>query len=201
MSSYIKAAEETEKFNTSLETLEYAGIVSVSSQGVITVARLYRPALDISMGRNSALSVAEERSLEDRVDVAIETWPQDSKSVRLPDMSAPERKFVHEYVKEKYPNYSTASSTGHRQHEFKALFVHKRAPGARGTSKSSASKSASGTNKSSYSASVSDVTSRGWRGGVVGGFEAGQEPWVAVEEGAEGVEFKPGAPGAEDAPD
>lgn len=125
LSNYIKANLGTEGFKTSLETLEYAGIVSVTGRNVITIAQLYRPALDISLGRNSGATVTEKESLRDRVDLAIETLPQGSESVELPDMSLPERRFIHEYVQKEYPGYTTASFSTGKLPELKTLVIEK----------------------------------------------------------------------------
>lgn len=98
LSGYIRISQNADRFKTSLERLEYAGIVSVTGQGVITVVRLYRPALGTAHGRHSSITLAEEKSLEERVDLAIVTWPQGSLSVEFPDMSTQERKFIHDHV-------------------------------------------------------------------------------------------------------
>lgn len=130
LSGYIRASQESDRFRTSLEALEYAGIISVTGQGVITVARLYRPALRISRGRHSGISIAEERSLEKRVDLAMATWPQGGLPVELPDMSAQERKFIHDYVRTMYPDYSTAAFSGGKLPELKTLVIQKRTQNA-----------------------------------------------------------------------
>ena len=130
LSGYIRASQKSDRFKTSLEALEYAGIISVTGQGVITVARLYRPALRISRGRHSGISIAEERSLEKRVDLAMVTWPQGGLPVELPDMSAQERKFIHDYVRKMYPDYSTAAFSGGKLPELKTLVIQKRTQNA-----------------------------------------------------------------------
>jgi hypothetical protein len=126
LSRYIKAAPDSDDFRISLEGLEYAGIVSVNGQDVITVAPLYRPALGISLGRHSGITSAEAWSLKEKVDLAIQTWPQGDASVAFPDMSMQERHFIHNYVEERYPNYSTVSSSSGKLPELKSLIIRDR---------------------------------------------------------------------------
>jgi hypothetical protein len=128
LSDYIHTGRRSDILKSRLETLEYAGIVSVSYQGVITVAPLYRPALGMALSRKTDVTVDEEKSIENKVDSAIEAWPQDSTSINLFEMSMPEKNFIKKYVEEKYPDYIAVFSSGRRLPELKPLTIRERHP-------------------------------------------------------------------------
>lgn len=109
LANYLGAATNSLKFKTTLETLEYAGIVSVNGRSEITVAKLYRRALDMYQERSSGLSLEDEKSLSRRVDSIIEDWPLDDSSLEIQDMSSKERSFIHVYIKKFHPDYFTDS--------------------------------------------------------------------------------------------
>ena len=109
LANYLRAATNSLKFKTTLEALEYAGIVSINGRSEITVAKLYRRALDMYQERSSGLSLEDEKSLRRKVDSIIKDWPQDGLLVEIQDLSSKERSFIHVYIKKFHPGYFTIS--------------------------------------------------------------------------------------------
>jgi hypothetical protein len=122
--NYMKGTRHSSQAKSSLEQLEYAGIVSVNVQGFITVARLYRPALGMPL--RSSLTAPETRDLRLKVDAAIRTWPEGSVSIEFPDMSTHARRIVHRHVLQNHPDYVTRSVASGKQREFRTLVIVKK---------------------------------------------------------------------------
>jgi hypothetical protein len=128
LAGYIQAPQNSKRFYRALEALEYVGMISINSRGIITVTRLYRPALNINLGRNSNLNLEEEKDLQDRVDTAFEDWPDDANEVELRDLSSQERKLIHEYVHKNYPDFMTSSMSTGKLSELKTVRIRRQNP-------------------------------------------------------------------------
>lgn len=135
LAAYMRLGQKSSSFRDSLERLEYAGIVSISPQGFITVAQLYRPALGISLRTKSSLSALEIEDLHRRVDAAIQTLPEGVASAEFDDMETAARKAIYRYVLEAHPGYSAFSVADEKKiHDLRTLVITRK--GSRNADKS-----------------------------------------------------------------
>ena len=128
LAHFINTGTKNPRLKSFIEALEYAGVVSVSPQSIITVARLYRPALNINLSRNSDVTLEEQEALQNTVNSMMSAWPEGDRSMELSDVSTSERKFIHQYVQARYPGYSTFSVSRGKLYDLKTLVIQKQSP-------------------------------------------------------------------------
>jgi hypothetical protein len=125
LATYIRTDRQSEHLNEVLEGLEYAGIVSISRRGIITIAKLYRPALGMDREHISYVSIEEEEHLKVKVYQAVTSWPQDRDWIELPGLNKAERTFVHDYVRTYYPACGTDSESKGEPSGIKTLIIRR----------------------------------------------------------------------------
>lgn len=133
--SLLKMPPNSRKLENLIRTLEYAGVVSTGKDHV-TIARLYRPAMQITMGRRGEVYGEETNALTAVVEDAASRLRQGESRVLLGRFDNEQRKVIHRFVAARYREFRTRShslrvrSSGKEQfsrdlYDFKNLYLER----------------------------------------------------------------------------
>jgi hypothetical protein len=120
MCELLDCTSSSAKYKATMQALRDAGVLKPISTNSIVIARLYRPALQIT--RKKVLKRRDELAdLRELVDDAVKEIMdsveagQGITGIKLSPLESPERKYIYEYVASKYADRFTVSSISTRQ--------------------------------------------------------------------------------------
>jgi hypothetical protein len=122
MAKLLRCNVDSPEYARTIKVLCEAGVISKVRSGGVVIARLYRPALNMTRHQSKIVS-ADRADLREVVDSAMRELV--GSEVVLPPMGRNERIFVHGYVARLYPGCST-ESIGTDRSDVKRIVITRR---------------------------------------------------------------------------